>query len=47
MRNIAGIVNAEGTVLGLMPHPERVVDPLLGPADGLGLFLSLLSRVSA
>ena len=47
MRNIAGIVNAEGNVLGLMPHPERVVDPLLGPADGLPIFRSLLSRVSA
>ena len=47
MRNIAGIVSAEGNVLGLMPHPERAVEPLLGSADGLDLFRSLLARVSA
>ena len=40
--NIAGIVNEEGTVLGLMPHPERVCDPLLGGTDGRALFESLL-----
>ena len=47
MRDIAGIVNANGNVLGLMPHPERAVDPLLGPADGLPLFESILHRVAA
>jgi phosphoribosylformylglycinamidine synthase len=47
MRDIAGIVNARGNVLGMMPHPERAVDPLLGPADGLPLFESILSRVAA
>src|SRR3954466_5925945 len=41
MRNIAGIVNGRGNVLGLMPHPERAVDPLLGSPDGLALFESL------
>jgi phosphoribosylformylglycinamidine synthase subunit PurQ / glutaminase len=45
MRDIAGIVNAAGNVLGMMPHPERAVDPLLGPADGLPLFESILQRV--
>ena len=45
MRDIAGIVNAGGNVLGMMPHPERAVDPLLGPADGLSLFESILQRV--
>lgn len=45
--NIAGIINAAGNVLGIMPHPERVVDPLLGPADGLALFESLVARVAA
>jgi phosphoribosylformylglycinamidine synthase len=40
-RNIAGIVNEAGNVLGMMPHPERAVDPLLGSADGAGLFRSL------
>ena len=46
MRGIAGIVSAEGNVLGMMPHPERAVDPLLGPADGQLLFESLLARVA-
>jgi phosphoribosylformylglycinamidine synthase len=47
MRDIAGIVNHAGNVLGMMPHPERAVDPVLGPADGLPLFESILSRVAA
>jgi len=42
MRNIAGICSAERNVIGLMPHPERAVDPLLGSEDGLVLFQSLL-----
>ncbi len=46
MKDIAGIVNARGNVLGMMPHPERAVDPLLGPADGLPLFESILNRVA-
>ena len=41
-RNIAGILNGKRNVLGLMPHPERVVDPLLGGTDGRSLFESLL-----
>jgi phosphoribosylformylglycinamidine synthase subunit PurQ / glutaminase len=40
-RNIAGIVNDAGNVLGMMPHPERAVDALLGGEDGVGLFRSL------
>jgi phosphoribosylformylglycinamidine synthase I len=47
MNDIAGIVSARGNVLGMMPHPERAVDPLLGPADGLPLFESILLRVTA
>jgi phosphoribosylformylglycinamidine synthase subunit PurQ / glutaminase len=39
-RDIAGISNAAGNVVGLMPHPEHAVDPLTGSADGLKLFLS-------
>ena len=48
-RDIAGIANATGTVVGLMPHPEHAVDPLTGPsADGLRFFTSILtSLVSA
>jgi phosphoribosylformylglycinamidine synthase len=40
--NIAGIVNAKGNVLGMMPHPERACSPLLGSTDGLGIFRSLV-----
>ncbi|HJU74675.1 MAG TPA: phosphoribosylformylglycinamidine synthase subunit PurQ [Gemmatimonadaceae bacterium] len=47
MDNIAGLVNEAGNVLGMMPHPERAVDPLLGSTDGLPLFQSLLARVGA
>ena len=47
MRGIAGIVNDGGNILGLMPHPERAVDTLLGSSDGLGLFESMLARVAA
>jgi phosphoribosylformylglycinamidine synthase I len=39
--HIAGISNAAGTVVGIMPHPERVADALLGAPDGLGFFTSL------
>ena len=46
-RDIAGIVNEAGNVLGLMPHPERVVDALVGGNDGLAIFSSLLARVPA
>ena len=44
--DIAGIVNDRGNVLGLMPHPEDAVDPLLGSTDGIGLFESILARVA-
>ena len=47
MRAIAGIVNDAGNVLGMMPHPERAIDPVLGGTDGLGVFKSMLSRVAA
>lgn len=44
-RNIAGIVNAEGNVLGMMPHPERAMESALGSTDGLPLFQSLLDAL--
>ncbi len=47
MDNIAGLVNEQGNVMGLMPHPERAVEAVLGSTDGLGLFESILSRVAA
>jgi phosphoribosylformylglycinamidine synthase len=48
-RDIAGVTNAAGNVLGLMPHPEHAVDPLTGSEDGLKLFASaaLVPGVSA
>lgn len=47
MNSIAGIISAEGNVLGMMPHPERALDDLLGSHDGLALFESVLARVAA
>ncbi|WP_353948473.1 phosphoribosylformylglycinamidine synthase subunit PurQ [Sporolactobacillus sp. Y61] len=44
MANIAGIVNSSGNVLGMMPHPERAADALLGNVDGLRLFKSILNN---
>ncbi len=43
---IAGVSNAEGNVLGMMPHPERACEPLLGSSDGLRLFASALAALS-
>lgn len=40
--DIAGIINEQGNVLGMMPHPERAVDKLLGSDDGLKLFQSIV-----
>ena len=42
-RDIAGIMNREGNVLGLMPHPERASEPILGSTDGRGIFKSILA----
>ncbi|OIV38667.1 phosphoribosylformylglycinamidine synthase I [Mangrovactinospora gilvigrisea] len=45
-RDIAGISNAAGNVVGLMPHPEHAVEPLTGPTtEGLGFFTSILKRL--
>ena len=44
--NIAGILNEKRNVLGLMPHPERVVEDALGGTDGRGLFESLIETLS-
>ena len=41
LNNIAGITNREGNVLGMMPHPERCCDPLLGSTDGEVIFRSI------
>ena len=47
LRNIAGIINAGGNVLGMMPHPERALDQTLGSTDGVPLFASLLESMLA
>ena len=46
VNNIAGICNRQGNVLGMMPHPERASDPMLGSTDGMGLFKGLLETVA-
>jgi phosphoribosylformylglycinamidine synthase I len=46
VRNIAGVCNAAGNVVGLMPHPEHAVDPLTGSADGACLFASAAAEVA-
>lgn len=47
LNNIAGICNPQGNVLGMMPHPERASDPMLGSTDGIKLFKGLLENVAA
>ena len=47
VKNIAGICNANRNVLGMMPHPERCVDPVLGNSDGRLVFESLISSLEA
>jgi phosphoribosylformylglycinamidine synthase len=44
--NIAGIANGAGNVLGMMPHPERAMEAILGSTDGVGLFESLVSSLA-
>lgn len=44
--NIAGITNERGNVLGMMPHPERAMEELLGSTDGIGVFTSLVTSLS-
>ncbi len=46
MRNIAGVYNEAKTVLGLMPHPERLADPCLGGTDGRPMFDGLVDALS-
>lgn len=46
LANIAGIRSADGRILGLMPHPERLADPVLGGNDGCALFRGLVETLS-
>jgi phosphoribosylformylglycinamidine synthase len=45
-KNIAGIVNKEGNVLGMMPHPERVCNPVLSNTDGQIIFKSIVNHLN-
>ncbi|WP_330239390.1 phosphoribosylformylglycinamidine synthase subunit PurQ [Streptomyces sp. NBC_00525] len=47
LRDIAGVTNAAGNVVGLMPHPEHAVEPLIGTGrtDGLGFFTSIIKKL--
>ena len=44
LENIAGIFNAKKNILGMMPHPERMIDKLISNTDGINLFSSLISK---
>lgn len=44
-RRIAGVMNARGNVLGMMPHPERMIEPALGGSDGRKMFESVMNRL--
>ena len=46
IRNIAGILNDTGTVLGMMPHPERVIEDMHGNTDGRALFEGLIRQIA-
>jgi phosphoribosylformylglycinamidine synthase len=46
VRNIAGVRNEQGNVVGLMPHPERAVEEEVGGTDGRGFFASLAEFLS-
>jgi len=46
LNNIAGICNRRGNVMGMMPHPERAADPMLGNTDGLNLFKGVLEAMA-
>ena len=43
LNNIAGILNNKKNILGMMPHPERMIDSLISNTDGIGLFNSILN----
>jgi phosphoribosylformylglycinamidine synthase I len=47
LRNIAGVLNRERNVMGMMPHPERATEPLMGSSDGLVVFQSMLQVAAA
>ena len=46
INNIAGVVNERGNVAGMMPHPERAVEPILGSEDGKQILQSIVERLA-
>ncbi|HLN61186.1 MAG TPA: phosphoribosylformylglycinamidine synthase subunit PurQ [Symbiobacteriaceae bacterium] len=46
LENIAGIINRQGNVAGMMPHPERACEAILGSADGQSIFLSMVNQIT-
>jgi phosphoribosylformylglycinamidine synthase len=46
LRNIAGVLNRERNVMGLMPHPERASEPMMGSTDGLVVFRSMVASMA-
>jgi phosphoribosylformylglycinamidine (FGAM) synthase-like amidotransferase family enzyme len=46
LRDIAGILNRERNVMGMMPHPERASDPLMGSTEGLVVFQSMVAAMA-
>ena len=47
LRDIAGILNKQRNVMGMMPHPERAADPLMGSTDGLAILASIVRSAAA
>jgi phosphoribosylformylglycinamidine synthase I len=47
LRDIAGVLNRERNVMGMMPHPERAADPLMGSTDGLAVLTSMVRSAAA
>jgi len=45
IHNIAGICNEQGNVVGLMPHPDRATEPVLGSTDGIAMFASCVTSL--
>lgn len=46
LNNIAGIMNEAGNVMGMMPHPERAMEPILRSTDGVGIFTSMVKALA-
>lgn len=47
LRDIAGVLSKERNVMGMMPHPERATEPLMGSSDGLGVFESMVAALAS